>query len=186
MYKELSVFAEVDGFVCPAAFWPALGYDGDARFVAIWWEQCGDEAAYDDGRASLVGAWWPAYEMLVGHNFPLGHPARWLLGGSDVAATMKLLIERPTERAWLVPVEEAHNLLRMQWPAVDAAEDGIGVVLSMDEWQALIKRLAAIRSAMPGQDLFDSTAVLARQVGQDGALAAALAARPKSGEKMAL
>ena len=87
---KLNEFKAVVGFVCPAEFWPALGYEGDARYVAVYWEACGDEAAWCDGRSWFVGADWPAYVRLIDRNFPLGHPARWLLGASDAPATMWL------------------------------------------------------------------------------------------------
>ncbi len=33
------------------------GYPGDARWVALCWQPCGDEAEYDDGRSSGTGRW---------------------------------------------------------------------------------------------------------------------------------
>ena len=36
----------------------ALGYEGDARFVAFYWSPDGDEAMYDDGQTSGDGDWW--------------------------------------------------------------------------------------------------------------------------------
>lgn len=41
--ERLNQFPLMPGFVCPAEFWPALGYADDARYIAIYWEQCGDE-----------------------------------------------------------------------------------------------------------------------------------------------
>src|SRR5690606_953323 len=101
--SKLNEFRPVVGFACPGEFWAALGYEGDARYVAVWWEMAGDEAAWCDGRSSMVGADWPAYMKLIDHNFPLGHPARWLLGGSDTEATMWLVVDRVTEWGWLAP-----------------------------------------------------------------------------------
>lgn len=183
MDEQLALFAEVNGFTCPPEFWPALGYEGDARYVAIWWEQCGDEASWDDGRSSLVGAEWPAYQALIDHNLPLGHAARWLLGASDGEATMKLIIDRETERAWLSPADEAHETLRRQWPVVDAAEDGLGVV-SFEELMATIEHVAAgsrgDRSMLNLAEAMtvDLSALMAQQVEKYEALVAALRARP--------
>lgn len=119
MDEQLAVFKEIDGFICPAEFWPALGYEGSARYVAIWWEPCGDEASWSDGLSSSVGAYWPAYLRLIDHNFPLGHAGRWLLGSSETPAAFHLVIDRETERAWLVPTEDVEELLHDQWTAAD-------------------------------------------------------------------
>ena len=32
-----------------------FGYPGERRFVALFWEPCGDEACYDDGVSSACG-----------------------------------------------------------------------------------------------------------------------------------
>lgn len=142
---RLKEFHPVPGFVCPAEFWPALGYDGTARYVAIWWEQCGDEASWDDGRQSFVGADWESYLALIRHNFPPGHPARLLLGGSDVAASFRLVVDRWTEWAWLAPVDEANGVLRSQWPeeAIDSMLPPGEVGRWLDEWFGMLSNTSA-------------------------------------------
>lgn len=113
----LREYPSVLGFVCPAEFWPAFGYHGYGRYVAIWWERCGDEASWEDGREMLVGAFWPEYLNLIDSNFPEGHAARRMLGGSDMEATHRLVIDRETgAAAWLVPFEATYGLLEAQWP----------------------------------------------------------------------
>lgn len=142
----LNEFVPVPDFVCPAEFWPALGYEGLARYVAIYWEQCGDEAAWADGRVAFVGAHWPAYQALMGHDWRVNHRDTFMLGGSDVAATHWLVFDRHAEpaRAWLVPAGEAQDVLRLQWPPEDTAADGIGVV-SFEELLSLIESLPAVQ-----------------------------------------
>lgn len=173
--KKLNEYAAVVGFVCPAEFWPALGYEGEARYVAIWWERCGDEASWSDGRSSVVGASWPAYQKLIEANFALGHPARWLLGSSETAATMWLIIDRMTEWAWLTPVEEAAVVLRRQWKEPERP------ATSLEEWMAAIDEAMAAGVAWPAasvEELMDEVdAALARQYERDEAFAAALRAR---------
>ena len=169
---KLNEYALVPGFKCPPEFWPALGYEDSARYVAIYWEQCGDEASWADGRAAFCGANWPAYLALLRANFPPGHPANWLLGGSDVAATFWLVIDRETQRAWLVPVEDAQDVLRLQWPepVADVAADGLGVVgtASFEELLAVIERLPPARPL--------SVAEVERRMAEDGARYEALVA----------
>jgi len=42
-------------FQFPPGFVQALGYQGVRRFVALYWEPCGDEACYDDGVSYACG-----------------------------------------------------------------------------------------------------------------------------------
>ncbi len=134
MEAKLSDYDEQPAFECPAEFWPALGYTGQARHVAIWWEPGGDEACWSDGRTMIVGAEWAAYLALVDHNFPWGHKARQLLGSSEEAASHRLIIDRDTERAWLVPTREAEEILGLQHAVLDTTARTL--VVGVD-WRAL-------------------------------------------------
>jgi hypothetical protein len=42
-------------FLLPSDFLARFGYRGGRRFVAIYWEPCGDESCYDDGQTSACG-----------------------------------------------------------------------------------------------------------------------------------
>lgn len=142
--SRLNEYESVPGFQCPAEFWPALGYDGDARYVAIWWEPGGDEACWSDGRSSFCGAAWPTYLALLDHNFEFDHPANWLLGGSETPATCHLVIDRMTEWAWLVAANEADGVLMLQWPAHDVV-DGFGGL----SFEALMELAQSLRARGP-------------------------------------
>ena len=130
---RLKEYEQVPGYLCPAEFWPALGYEGEARFVAIWWEMAGDEASWADGRDLMVGAEWPAYLELMEANEmdPI------VLGSSETPASHWLVVDRETERAWLVPAEEAAEVLRLQWSVVEIAPLPSD---SMAEWLAMLQR----------------------------------------------
>lgn len=171
---KLNEYRPLPGFVCPAEFWPALGYEGTARYVAIYWEQCGDEAAWSDGRSSFVGANWPAYLALLDHNIPLGHAARWLLGSSEGAATMWLIIDRLTEWAWLVPVEEAWEVLLMQYPAEEWQGDAVSVD---DLLAALDAAVGHLRPSLYDGPTIDLVEVIAQQYENDAAFEEALRGR---------
>lgn len=121
MEVKLADYEEVPGLDCPVEFWPAIGYQGEKRYVAIWWEPGGDEACWSDGRKMVVGAGRWAYLALVDHNFPWGHKARQLLGSSEESATHRLIIDRQTERAWLVPAKEAEEILGLQHSVLETA-----------------------------------------------------------------
>lgn len=126
------LYYEERGFVCPPAFWRALGYRGQAQFVALWWEATTDEACWGDGRVTYIGAEPAAFGLLLERNFAPGHPAHWLLGTSGTPATMWLLVERLTGRAWLVAADDGPELLDTlndDGDVEDVAADGLGVVV---------------------------------------------------------
>ena len=135
----LSEFEPVDGFQCPAEFWPALGYTESARYVAIWWERGGDEASWSDGRDMVIGAEWPAYQALMGRNFPPGDERGWRFGSSEDAAEFWLVIDRETERAWMVPADEASPVLHEQRSLYQVAplpSDSMAEWLVLFQWEA--------------------------------------------------
>lgn len=117
--KIPNTFRPITGFVCPIQFWPALGYFGAARYIAIYWEPGGDEAAFYDGRYGLVGANWQAYKLLLDTNFPTPTERSLAIktqtGNSEQAPTHRLVIDSYTEWAWLAPADDAELFLRLQW-----------------------------------------------------------------------
>lgn len=135
---RLTQYQEVHGFQCPAEFWPALGYEDEARYVGVYWERSGDEASWADGRQSLVGADWPSYRALMSHNTPNRHLFTWLLGGSDIEAVCWLIVDRKAERAWMVPTTEAADILRAQWSWHEVAPLPSD---SLKEWLEMLQRL---------------------------------------------
>jgi len=148
---QLEQFVRLEGFVCPAEFWPALGYSGEARYVGIWWEQCGDEASWCDGRSSVVGADWTSYLTLMKHNFKAGDKVKWLLGSSEEEARCWLVVDRETEQGWLVPAAGAGAVLRTQWLAEMYLSANEEVERQMEEerraYEALVAALEERREA---------------------------------------
>ena len=87
-----------------------LGYPGRRRLVAFYWEQAGDELAFDDGVTAACG--WAddaTYRTLVRRP----EMREWLdandicLGASDRPATHWLVIDAATGRAFALPWLEA-------------------------------------------------------------------------------
>jgi len=104
-------------FRVPADFLTAFGYKGNRRFVALYWEPCGDEAAYDDGISSAVGMSdnWLFLDFL--HRDDVG---RWLdenhlhVGSSDESAQHWLVVDALTNDLYSAPTGEAVRILRTQ------------------------------------------------------------------------
>ncbi len=104
-------------FLLPPDFLAAFGYPGRRRFVALYWEPCGDEACYDDGVSSACGLCdnW-AYLGLV-HRPDVW---RWLdenaihLGNSDEPARHRLVVDAGTGEVYAAPRQEALSILHQQ------------------------------------------------------------------------
>jgi hypothetical protein len=94
----------------------AFGYDGEARYVAFYWTPVGDEARYDDGRASGDGNW--QMFLLVRHEHP-ELDRRYNRGYSEMEADDWLLFDRETRDLVVLPKAEAQARLRQQWPPLD-------------------------------------------------------------------
>jgi len=114
----------------------AFGYDGDAPHVAFYWAPAGDEALYDDGRASGDGNWY--LFSTLRHTHP-ELDQRYNLGYSDLEAEHWLLLDRETRALAVLTVAEAQARLREQWPPLD-----VDVHLTMAEWKTI---KTAIRQA---------------------------------------
>ena len=93
----------------------ALGYTGQARFFATWWEPCGDEAMVSDGRTTATGE-WQGFLAYVQH--PIIYPALYRidLGSSETEAKAWLVIDRLERKAWIARPGEARAFLAQQWP----------------------------------------------------------------------
>ncbi len=93
----------------------ALGYTGQARFFAAWWEPCGDEAMVSDGCTTATGE-WQGFLAYVQH--PIIYPAlvHFDLGSSETEAQAWLVIDRQERKAWIAKPKDARAFLSQQWP----------------------------------------------------------------------
>jgi hypothetical protein len=89
--REVSMIRQIP-VKLPWPFEDALGYPRGFRWVAFFWEPCGDEVMYDDGYCSGDGNWFGFLQFIR-------HPsvAPWLagcdLGSSEDEATHWLLCD---------------------------------------------------------------------------------------------
>lgn len=91
----------------------ALAYAGTARMVGYYWSPTADELVYQDGLTIFVGAYWPAWHVLLHSRImrPLTH---YNFGTSESEATRWLVIDR-TERALYVGhPEDARRTIEIQ------------------------------------------------------------------------
>jgi hypothetical protein len=100
----------------------ALGYEGERRFVAFYWEQSGDELCWSDGRSSLCGAEWPAWLAYTRHPAVRPHLQGWDFGSSDGPAQHWLLLDREERSLWAGRWDHTAMFLAALARAEDEAE----------------------------------------------------------------
>jgi hypothetical protein len=104
-------------FHLPAGFLGAYGYRGNRRFIALYWEPCGDEACCDDGVSSSCGM---ANNWLYFDFVHRPEVSQWLtenhlnLGNSDEPAEHWLIVDALTNELYAAPVGEASQAVRRQ------------------------------------------------------------------------
>lgn len=94
----------------------AVGYRNyrDARYLALWWEPCGDEAMVSDGLVTFTGL-WPGYLAFVQHRAVHPQVAAYNLGSSEDPAEYRLFIDLEERLAFIAPCREAEGLVTSQW-----------------------------------------------------------------------
>lgn len=118
----------------------AVGYQNqkNARYLALWWEPCGDEVMVSDGIVSFTGH-WPGYLAYVQH--PLVAPAlfNYNLGSSEDFATHRLMIDLDTRQAFVVLAAECEQILSSQW---EQQPRNPPVTLFMEDLEPLLREWA--------------------------------------------
>lgn len=174
----------------------AIGYEGDARYVAFYWGG-GDEAYCDDGRISFTADWQPyllflrhraIWPGLIGHDF----------GTSDAPAREYLLLDRRQRMLYAAPARATRNFLIRQWTQPTTAELTNFGQFSADEVAKRSAELAAQFQDLLQRHLEDEvrcppaerevlmTAMIADQRLRHHALAGWLDALPDDGRAQAL
>lgn len=117
----------------------AVGYRNvrDARFLALWWEPCGDEFMVSDGFETFTGN-WRGYQAYVLHKAVISQLKAYNLGSSDDTAEYRLVIDLRDRKAFIAPCKEADTLLTSQWQLGTVQEKP--VLLSSEDLEKLIER----------------------------------------------
>ena len=104
-------------FRLPSSFLPAFGYQSGRKFVALFWEPCGDEACYHDGKSYACGSCdnWLFLDFIRQPDV-----RRWLdengihLGSSDETAQHWLIVDALTGDLYAAPRQDARVILLRQ------------------------------------------------------------------------
>jgi hypothetical protein len=104
-------------FRLPPGFLAAFGYPCARRFVALYWEPCGDEASWDDGVSSACGM---SDNWLYLDFIRQPHVQQWIdanglhLGNSDESAQHWLLADALTGDLYAALRREAFMVVHQQ------------------------------------------------------------------------
>ena len=104
-------------FPLPARFLTDFGYRGGRRYVALYWEPCGDESCFDDGVTSACGLTdnWLFLDLVRRPDV-----AAWLagsdiqLGNSDREAVHWLVADGRTGEVYAADRGEARRAVYLQ------------------------------------------------------------------------
>lgn len=99
----------------PPTLAKAIGYTGDARYVAFNWTPYGDEVEYFDGRRSANGN-WQAFLAYIQHPAVSPLLEDYNLGSSESEARHALILDRDKHDIMIAPVKETKKFLEAQWP----------------------------------------------------------------------
>jgi hypothetical protein len=97
----------------PESFEEALGYPGQLKWAAFYWEPCGDEAVFDDGVCSGDGNWWGFLQFVRHPNV-----SPWLsdcdLGSSDEEANHWLLCDLENRDIYVGEKQDVRTFLHLE------------------------------------------------------------------------
>ena len=122
----------------------AIGYKGEARYVAFNWTPYGDEAEYFDGRRSATGN-WQAFLAYIQHPAVSPLLEDYDLGSSESEARHALILDREKLVLLVAPVKEAHVFLTQQWPPEPP--------LRMNLKEELAQLSEALKNVKPPEDI---------------------------------
>jgi hypothetical protein len=97
----------------------AMGYTGEARFVAFHWQRQVDEVEFFDGRRRATAHWYPFF-VYIQHPAVRPHLRGYDVGiSSDREATHALILDRESLELFIAAVNVAEAFLtkqRRSWP----------------------------------------------------------------------
>jgi hypothetical protein len=130
----------------------AIGYPGQARYVAFYWTPYGDEVIYTDGRLSADGH-WHAWLMFTRHRTITPHLQAYNLGSSDEEAIHWLLFDRETCALYAGAPGEVLRALRGQYadqaPDTEPQGDSISDEITLDNIGSLIDSFVEVSGPKP-------------------------------------
>ncbi len=102
----------------PPSLAGALGYGGEARYLAIWWNAAADEAIWSDGRTT-TDAWWHGFLAYVQHPRVEPYLEPYDLVSSEEPAAYYLLLDLVERQAYIGMARQVTRFLHDYTPRPD-------------------------------------------------------------------
>ncbi len=112
----------------PPSLEGALGYSGEGRFLALWWEPAGDEAMWSDGRTT-TDAWWHGFLTYIQHPRVEPYLAPYDLGSSEEPAAHYLLLDLVDRQAYIGTASQVTRFLHDYTPRPDLTPEQVEMVI---------------------------------------------------------
>jgi hypothetical protein len=132
------------------------GYPGDARYVGLCWQPCGDECEFDDGCTYGTGSWGP-YLAYTQHRAVAPALAGFNLGSSDAEPEHLLVIDGELRKAYVADLRTGRGVLRRQERPARPARPPAGATpsdpapLELDGWQEVTVKTDEIEARIRQQ-----------------------------------
>jgi hypothetical protein len=135
----------------PPMFEKSLGYKGESRFVAFYWEYF-DEVCFHDASLNSGTLDSAAWLLFTQHPFVRLHLHSFDFGSTDFPARHWLLLDRESRRFYVGERETIESFLDAEaYPdAKTAARQGPETTITLDEFIAMAGNIEEVL----GQDLF--------------------------------
>jgi hypothetical protein len=108
----------------------ALGYTGEARYLAIWWEAAADEAMWSDGRTTS-GGWWHGFLTYIQHPRVEPYLAPYGLGSREEPAVHYLLLDLVDRQAYVGTASQVTRFLHDYTPRPELTPEQVEMLLQL-------------------------------------------------------
>ena len=114
----------------PPSLAGALGYGGEVRYLAIWWNATADEAMWSDGRTT-TDAWWHGFLAYVQHPRVEPYLAPYDLGSSEEPAVHHLLLDLVDRQAYVGTARQVTRFLHDYTPRPDLTSEQVEMMVQI-------------------------------------------------------
>jgi hypothetical protein len=141
MTQHASSLPEQEGLLplsipVPPSLAEALGYGGEERFLALWWEAAADAIMWSDGRTTTSG-WRHGFLAYVQHPQVEPYLAPYDLGSREAPAAHYLLLDLVDQQAYIGTAGQVTRFLRDYTPKPELTPEQVEMLIQHRRQQPL-------------------------------------------------
>ena len=107
-----------------------MGYGGEGRFLALWWDSAADEAMWSDGRTT-TDARWHGFLAYVQHPRIEPYLAPYDLGSIEEPAVHHLLLDLVDRQAYIGTASQVTRFLRNYTPKPELTSEQVAMLIQL-------------------------------------------------------